>query len=115
MDVYRIWQVTETITTDQQLYVKLRSNYSPLALPEFFHKGSGCCLKRKSVLEILPSYVRNRNKNKNISTYILDKLYQMRFKKPMDKPKYFINCLLHFLLLRYTSTHVNMFVFICHR
>ena len=45
--LYKIPQITEAITVDQKLHVKLFSSSSPLLVPEWFHKGSDCRLKRE--------------------------------------------------------------------
>lgn len=86
--------------------LKLLSISSPLPLAEWFRKESDCLLKVKSVLENLPSYIRNFKKYKKISTNnILDKLHQIRFKKTIDKQQAFLNStsLLYYThLLRYT-------------
>ena len=86
--------------------LKLLSISSPLPLAEWFRKESDCLLKVKSILENLPSYIRNFKKYKKISTNnILDKLHQIRFKKTIDKQQAFLNStsLLYYThLLRYT-------------
>ena len=66
-------------------------------MPEWFRKGSDCRLKRKSVLENFPNYIRNFQETKNIPSDILNELQEIRFKKPVDRPKYSVN------LLRYAS------------
>ena len=73
-------------------------------MPEWFRKGSDCRLKRKSVLENFPNYIRNFQETKNIPSDILNELQEIRFKKPVDRPKYSVNILRYTFLLRYTST-----------
>lgn len=63
-------------------------------------------MKRTTSLEIFLSPIRNFEENKIIPTDILDELYQIRIKKPIEKPKYSINLLHYALVLRYTSMQV---------
>ena len=56
------------------------------------------------MLENLPNYIRSLQKTKNIPSDILNDLQEIRFKKPVDRPKYSANLLRYALLLRYTST-----------
>ena len=89
------------------LHVKLFSvaspNASPIHLPEWFRKRSDCCLRKKSMLENFPSYIRNFVEVKRLPDDILSELELIRYKKPVDKPKYSVNMLRYALLLRYTS------------
>ena len=57
--VLSVPQVSETNVADKMLHVKLFSVASPIPLPEWFRKGSECCLRKKSMLENFPSYIRN--------------------------------------------------------
>ena len=77
---YNIPQITETITVDKFFHVKLFLNSSPVPLPEWFREGSDCRLKRKSVLENFPNYIRNFQETKNILSDILNELQEIRFK-----------------------------------
>ena len=77
-------QITET-TVDKFFLVKLFLNSSPVPLPEWFRKGSDCRLKRKSVLENFPNYIRNFQETKNIPSDILNELQEIHFKKPVDR------------------------------
>ena len=89
------------------LHVKLFSvaspNASPIHLPEWFRKRSDCCLRKKSMLENFPSYIRNFVEVKRLPDDILSELELIRYKKPVDKPKYSVNMLRYAVLLRYTS------------
>ena len=85
------------------LHVKLFSVASPILLPEWFWKGSDCCLRKKSMLENFPSYIRNFVEVKKLPDYILSELELIQYKKPVDKPKHSVNMLRYALLLRYTS------------
>ena len=55
------------------------------------------------MLENFPTYIRNFVEVKKLSDYILSELELIRYKKPVDKPKYSVNMLRYALLLRYTS------------
>ena len=101
--IISIPQVSETIVVDKMLHVKLFSFASPIPLPEWFRKGSDCCLKKKSMLENFPSYIRNFIDMKKLPDDILSELELIRYKKPVDRPKYSVNMLRYALLLRYTS------------
>ena len=68
--------------------LKLFSVVFPIPLPEWFRKGSDCCLRKKSVLENFPSYIRNFAEGKKLPDDILSELELIRYKKPADKPKY---------------------------
>ena len=70
------------------LHVKLFSVVFPIPLPEWFRKESDCCLRKKSVLENFPSYIRNFAEGKKLPDDILSELELIRYKKPADKPKY---------------------------
>ena len=91
---------------DKFFLVKLFLNLSPVPLPEWFRNGSDCCLKRKSMLENFSNYIRNFQETRNIPSDILNELQEIRFKKPVDRPKYSVNLLRYALLLRYISTQV---------
>ena len=101
---YNIPQITETITVHKFFHVKLFFNSSLVPLPELFRKGSDCRLKRKSMLENFPNYIRNFQETKNIPSDILNELQEIRFKNPVDRSKYSVHLLRYALLLRYTST-----------
>ena len=55
------------------------------------------------MLENFPSYIRNFVEVKKLPDDILSELELIRYKKPVDKPKYSVNMLRYALLLRYTS------------
>ena len=101
--VLSVPQVSETTVVDKMLHVKLFSVASPIPLPEWFWKGSDCCLRKKSMLENFPSYIRNFVEVKKLPDYILSELELIQYKKPVDKPKYSVNMLRYALLLRFTS------------
>ena len=106
--VLSIPQVSEIIVVDKMLHVKLFSVASPIALPELFLKGSDCCLRKKSMLENFPSYIRNFVEVKKLPDDILSELELIRYKKPVDKPKYSVNMSRYAFLLRYTSVHYKI-------
>ena len=56
-------------------------------------------MKRKSLLENFPNYIET----KNIPSEIFSELQEIRFKKPVDRPKYSVNLLRYAFLLRYSS------------
>ena len=87
--VLSIPQVSEIIVVDKMLHVKLFSVASPIPLPEWFRKGSDCCLRKKSMLENFPSYKRNFVEVKKLPDDILSKLELIRYKKR----KYSVNML----------------------
>ena len=64
------------------LHVKLFSVASPIPLPEWFRKGSDCCLRKKSMPENFPSYKRNLVEVKKLPDDILSRLELIRYKKP---------------------------------
>ena len=108
MKVYALPRVSETIVVDKMLHVKPFSVASPIPLPEWFRKGSDCCLRKKSMLENIPSYIRLLKLTyfaevKKLPDNILSELQLIRYKKPVDKPKYTVNMLRYALLLRFTS------------
>ena len=96
-------QVSETIVVYKMLHVTFFSIAFPTSLPEWFWKGSDCCLRKKPMLENFPSYIRNFVEEKKLPDDILSQLELIRYKKPDDKPKYSVNMLRYALLLRYTS------------
>ena len=109
MKVYALPQVSETVVVDKMLHVKLFSVASPIPLPEWFRKGSDSCLRKKSMLENFPSYIRLLKLTyfaevKKLSDNILSELQLTRYKKPVDKPKYSVNMLRYALLLRFSSS-----------
>ena len=84
--------------------MKLFLNSSHVPLPEWFGKGSDCRLKLKSMLENFANYIRNFQETWNIPSDILNELQEIRFEKPVDRPKYSVGLLRYALLLRYNST-----------
>ena len=72
-------------------------------MSEWFRKGSDCRLKRKSMLENFLNYIRNFQETKNITSDIVNEFQEIRFKKPVDRPKYSVNLLCYPLLSHYTS------------
>ena len=100
---YNTPQITET-TVDKFFLVKLFLNSSPVPMPERLRKGTDCRLKRKFMLEHFPNYIRNFQEIKNIPSNILNELQEIRFQKPVDRPKYSVNLLRYALLSCYTST-----------
>ena len=51
-------EVTETIVIDSKLHAKLYKRSMPIPLPQWFTKGGDCCVKRKSIIENFPAYVK---------------------------------------------------------
>ena len=84
-------------------HVKLFLVDSHIPLQEWFWKGSECCLRKKSMLENFPSYIRNFVAVKKFPDDILSELELIRYKKPVDKGKYSVNMLRYAPLLRYNS------------
>ena len=66
------------------LYVNLFSVNSLTPLPKWFRKGSDFCLRKKSMLENFPSYIRNFAEVKKLPDDILSELELIRYKKPVD-------------------------------
>ena len=54
---FLIPEVTECIVVDSELHVKLFLKGSPVALPQWFCKGSDCRLTKKSALENFSTYI----------------------------------------------------------
>ena len=100
---YNTPQITET-SVDNFFLVKLFLNSSPVPLPERLRNGTDCRLKLKFMLENFPNYIRNFQEIKNIPSNILNELQEIRFQKPVDRPKYSVNLLRYGLLSCYTST-----------
>jgi len=99
--IYDIPMITETIVITDSLNVKLFFKGIPVPLPEWFRKGSNCCLKSKSMLENFPPYLRSfAEKSTND---VQDELQRLKYKKPDNGPKYSTQLLQFALLLRYTS------------
>ena len=104
--VLSIPQVSEAIVVDKMLHFNLFSVASPTPLPKWFRKGSDCCLRKKSMLENFPNYLRNFAEVNKWPDDILSERELIRYKKPVDKPKYSVNMLRYAPLLRYTSVQV---------
>ena len=88
----------------------LSSFQLPLLLPCQNSFGSDCCLRKKSVLETFPSYIRNYVEVKKLPDDILSELELIQFKKPVDKTKYSMNMLRYALPLRYISVQACKFL-----
>ena len=56
------------------------------------------------MLENFANYIRNFQETWNIPSDILNELQEIRFEKPVDRPKYSVGLLRYALLLRYNST-----------
>ena len=72
-------EITEVITVDKLLHVRLFSKSSSIPLPECFRKGSDCQLRRKSKLEHFPPHIKYYLDAKNIPSDILTELQEIRF------------------------------------
>ena len=80
----------------------------PIPLPQWFTKGGDCCVKRKSIFENFPVYIKDYGEMEspdaaNIPGDIMDELRQLRYKKPTNGPKFSPNMIRYALLLYYTS------------
>ena len=108
--LHNIPEVTEHIVIDEHLHVKLYKKSIPIPLPEWFRKGGDCRVKCKSILENFPTHIKNFDAvdgdisdPENIPDDILEELRQIRYKKPVDRPKFSPNLLRYALLMYYTS------------
>ena len=95
--------MSEVIAIDKSLHVKLFLFSSPIPLPPWF-KSNGCKLKSKSMLDNFPTYIKNYKESNGTTYNILDELQNIRYKKPVDQPKYSTSLLQFALILRYTSS-----------
>ena len=71
-----------------------------IALFPWFVKGKNCRLTKKSDLKNFLPHIRSFSDN--IATAIMDELYQIRYKKPDDRPKFTSEFLQLALMLRCT-------------
>lgn len=103
------FQISEAIKIDKMLHVKLYSSGSPLPLPEWLRNGnSKCKITKKSILQNLPSYIKNfvenRSETQILSDKILEEFLQIRYKKPeVNEPKFSKDLIQLSLMLKYTS------------
>lgn len=83
--------VSEAISIDEKLHVKLFLLGSPIPLPLWFRNGKTKCMAtRKSVIQNFPPYIRHfaeqkTNKQKN-SDLILKEQLRIRYKTPDAGP-----------------------------
>lgn len=100
--------ISEAITIQDDLHVKLYSYGSPIPLPEWFIKGNTRCkVTLKSVLENFPPYIKCFSENKPekqvLSDNFVDEIINIRYKKPDHGPKYSKELIQLSLMIRYTS------------
>ena len=93
--------ILESIKVDEELYVQLQYYGLPLPLPLWFTQGHNAKLTKLSMLENLPSYIRNVAEENHSS--ILNELKQRQFYKPQGRPPYSAEMIRYALQLRYTS------------
>ena len=94
-------KILETIKVDSNLHVQLEYNGIPVLLPQWFEQGHNTRLKKVSMLENLPSQIRNvafDNYNE-----LLDELNKRQFLKPKGRPPYSVEMIRYGLHLRHTS------------
>ena len=96
-----ILEVTKTILVDEFMHVSLFYKSSYLPLPPWF-RNIGCVLKKKSVLENFPAYIKNYLEENSLSNGLMTELNEMKYKKPVDQPEISSNLLRYSLILRYT-------------
>ena len=108
--IHKIPEITETIVVDEQLHVQLFKKSIPIPLPEWFRKGGHCEVKKKSIFENFPAYIRNYGEidkealdPNDIPHEIMAELQQIQYKNPKDGPKFSSSLLRYALLLYYTS------------
>ncbi|XP_065664750.1 uncharacterized protein LOC136086382 [Hydra vulgaris] len=93
-----ILEVTETIVVDEFMHVSLFYKSSYLPLPPWF-RNIGCVLKKKSVLENFPAYIKNYLEENSLTNDLMTELNEIKYKKPVDRPKFSSNLLRYSLIL----------------
>jgi hypothetical protein len=93
--------IQECIKIDHNLHVQLQYNGSPIPLPSFFVKSHNAKLKRISMLENFPTYMRNVAEENIYS--IMNELRKRQHYKPQGRPPFSAELIRYALLLRYTS------------
>ena len=94
-------KILETIKVDSNLHVQLEYDGIPVLLPQWFEQGHNTRLKKVSMLENLPSQIRNvafDNYNE-----LLDELNKRQFLKRKGRPPYSIEMIRYGLYLRHIS------------
>ena len=96
-------KILESIKVDKDLHVQLQYNGEPIPLPPWFIESRQCNarLTRVSMLDNLPSYIRNVASETPFS--LLDELKSRKNYKPKGQPPYSAAMLRFALHLRYTS------------
>ena len=77
-------KILESIKVDSDLHIQLQYNGTPVPLPQRFVQGHNTRLKKVSMLENLPGYIRNvvfDNYNE-----LLDEINKKQFTKPKGRP-----------------------------
>ena len=93
--------VLETIKVDRELHVQLQYNGNPIPLPPWFVQGHNAKLTRLSMLENLPSYIRNVASETQYS--LLDEIKNRKHYKAKGRLPYSAAMLRYALHLSYTS------------
>ena len=94
-------KILESIKVDSDLHVELQYNGIPVPLPQWFVQGHNVRLKKVSMLENLPTHIRNvafDNCNE-----LLDDLSKRQFLIPKGRPPYSIEIIRYGLHIRHTS------------
>ena len=94
-------KILESIKVDSDLHVQLQYNGIPVPLPQWFVQGHNARLKKVSMLENLPAYIRNvvfDNYNE-----LLDEINKRQFIKPKGRPPYSVEMIRYGLHLRHVS------------
>ena len=97
-DNLSIPSITECIRIDYDLHVQLFYKGSPIPLPNWFRKGSGCKLTYKDMLTNFSSYLHTSCEEHRCE--ILLELQKLNFRK---SPVYSANLIRYSLLLRHSS------------
>ncbi|XP_065639339.1 uncharacterized protein LOC136072179 [Hydra vulgaris] len=84
------------------MHISLFSKSSYIPLPPWF-RNIGCVLKKKSILENFPAYIKNYVEENSLSNGSITELNEIKYIKPVDQPKFSSNLLRYSLILRYTS------------
>ena len=82
-------KVFESIRIDRDLHVQLQFNSNPLPLPPWFIQGTDAKLKRFSMLENFPAYIKNLAGDNPYS--FIDELERRRNFKPKGRPSIFFS------------------------
>ena len=78
----------KSITTDEDLHIKLHLKGNPVPLPEWFRKGSVCKLTCASMLVNFVSYMHEVIKKKRRYQKVYHQSYKLSLYKPQGHPAY---------------------------